>query len=168
MRSLLIVICSLSLLLISPSFASDLPSYEGLCKKLVDLPGWKGEKCDGIRASTPAGDLVSAHRRYTKDGRRLEVSVIVGSQAIALWAPFTQRIVVETGEQLLKTFRAEGFPAGVSYSKKEKSGTISICLKEKGGQGYALLAVTFEGMDWQEALKWAKKLDWKGMAKLIK
>ena len=158
----------ISFFLISPSFASDLPSYERLCGKLVDLSGWKGEKCDGIRASTPAGDLVSAHRRYTKGGKRLEVSVIVGSQAIAMWAPFTQKIVVETGEQLLKTFKADGFPAGVSYSKKEKSGTISICLREKGGQGYALLVVAFEGMDWQEALRWAKRFDWKGMAKILK
>ncbi len=79
-----------------------------------------------------------------------------------MWAPYSSGMQMENDEELIKIEKIDGFGVGIGYDKKAHSGTIVVQLSQN-----AVLGITFEGMQWQEALKEAKKLRWKKLRALF-
>ena len=155
---------TLTTLLLSATLAWALPGYKQLCAELPDLSGWKAEQCSGMTMSNPmlGGEMVTASRTYTKGDASLEVTVVTGMQAMMMWAPYSSGMQMENDEELIKIEKIDGFGVGIGYDKKAHSGTIVVQLSQN-----AVLGVTFEGMQWQEALKEAKKLHWRKLRALF-
>ncbi len=145
-------------------FAESLPTYQKLCSKLKNLNGWKAEKCNGMNMSSNMGQIVTASKEYTKGKKNFTVAVFSGMQAMGYWSQFSANIQMETNEMYLKTTKINGFPAGISMNKIDKSGGIFVCLNKNPQQCISVLAFTFENMDKDEALKLAKKFDWNSIA----
>jgi len=61
--------------------------YTDFYPYLVDLKGWKAEKPTGSKMSGPFGVALTVQRDYSRDGRRLEVTIFKGSMATAMFAP---------------------------------------------------------------------------------
>lgn len=153
----------------SGSHSQQIPTYKSLCAQLKDLPGWKADKCEGMNMSGSAmGNMVTANRTYTKGKQELQSGIIWGMQAGMHWAPFSQKIQMETDENLIKIISVNGFDVGITFSKKENNGSIMVRLNKGEGVAKAIFFLHFENMKWQDALDIAKKFDWKGMEKLVK
>ncbi len=149
--------------------ADQLPSYKTICTHLGDISGWKSDKCSGMNVSgSPMGNIVSANREYSKDGKELNVSVISGMQAIAGWAPFANNLNMETNESLAKTLDINGYRAGINYDKQEKAGSIAVCLEQKNSQCEAIFGMSFSNMNWKDALELVKKFDLKEIEGIFK
>jgi len=152
----------------SPVFAGRLTSYKKLCKALKDLPGWHAKKCEGMKISgSPMGEIVSAHRVYTQENKRVEAMVIGSMQAMGYWAPFASHMQMESDEEFVKVTNIDGHDVGIGYHKQDKTGGIVVKLTGRE-EIFAVFVLNFNGMDWQEALKIVKQFDWDKMAKLLK
>ena len=161
---LLMLLCFLPAYLI----AQNLPSYKQLCSFLVDIKGWKAEKCNGIKMKSNLGSMVSATRRYYKGEKNFEVSIFSGMQAMGYWTQFSTNLQMETNEVLIKTTNIKGYPVGINISKADKSGGIFVCLNKNSQQCNAILVLNFEKLSKEEALKIAQKYDWDKIASLFK
>ncbi len=143
--------------------AANLPGYDVLCQQLPQLKGWKATKCDGMKMTNPIfGEVVTASKTYTKGDSSLNVSVLSGMQAMMAWAPYQTGTMIETDESLMKVEKIDGFAVGIGYDKKDKGGAIVVQLAPN-----AVLVVNYEKMRWQEALKEAKRFDWKKLRTLF-
>ena len=141
-----------------------LPASAQLCQQLVDIPGWQAAQCEGTKANNSMmGEFVSATRTYTRGDESLHVTVVSGIQARMMWSPYAAGTQVENAESLVKITKIKGFPVGITYDKRNRSGGIVVQL---GFQ--AVMAAEFEQMDWQSALKTLQALDWKAMQALFR
>ena len=146
------------------AFARNLPEYKTLCIQLPPLEGWTAAECNGMKMSNPMlGEVVTASRSYTKDGKSVEVSVLSGMQAAMTWAPYQTGMIIENDEELMKVKTIDGFTVGIEYDKKTHSGGVVVQLLPK-----AILVFNYENMDWKEALKLAKEFDWKKLRSLFR
>ncbi len=140
-----------------------LPSHALLCQQLVDMPGWRGAPCEGMKGNNPMmGEFVTATRTYNRGEESLHVTVVSGIQARMMWSPYADGTQVENADFLVKITTIKGFPVGISYDKRNRSGSIVVQL---GFQ--AVMAAEFGKMDWQSALKTLQALDWKAMQALF-
>jgi len=145
------------------AFAGNLPDYKTLCADFPDIGGWKVTKCDGMKMTNPMfGEVVTAAKTYTKGDSEADVSVLSGMQAMMMWAPFAMGTQIENDENLIKLEKIDGFDVGISHNKKEHSGTIVVLLAPN-----AVMGIEYDGMDWKEAMKEAKKLNWKKLRSLF-
>ena len=76
-------------LLASPARAEQ--AYERLYPLLVDLPGWTGNKPDGMAMALAGMDIVTATRKYKREGAHLEVGILTGAAAQAWPQPCSSR-----------------------------------------------------------------------------
>ncbi len=148
--------------------AQNLPSYKQLCNSLIDIRGWKAEKCNGINMNSNMGTMVSATRNYYKGDKSFEVSIFSGMQAMGYWTQFSTNLQMETNEVYIKTTKIKGYPVGINISKKDKNGGIFVCLSKNSQQCNAILVLTFEKLSKDEALKIAQKFDWDKIASFFK
>ncbi|WP_456322566.1 hypothetical protein [Hydrogenimonas sp.] len=147
----------------SIALAGNLPDYKDLCRELGEIPGWSLTKCEGMKIVNPMmGEMVTAAKTYTKGDARLDVTAVSGTQAIMMWGPYAAGTTMENDEAFVKVEKIDGFNVGISYDKKERSGSVIVQLSPN-----AVLAGTFENMNWKEALKLMKKIDWKRLSKLF-
>ncbi len=145
------------------TLAGNLPGYKALCDQLGNLKGWEVSKCDGMKMTNPMfGEVVTANKNYTHKGQSLNVNIVSGMQAMMMWAPFATGTQIENDENLIKLEKIDGFDVGISHNKKEHSGTIAVLLAPN-----AVMGIEYDGMDWKEALKEAKKLNWKKLRSLF-
>jgi hypothetical protein len=153
----------LSLILLAafslPTFAQD---HATLTPLLVNLGGWQAEKADGMSMSTGGMRMITANRSYNKGSQELNATVMVGSQAMTMGQ--MQQMQMETDDVRVKMTTIDGFKTNLNYDKRKNSGGVMVVL---GGSqnSTAMFILNFQGMDENQALKLAKKFDWKAMKK---
>ena len=134
-----------------PAFARFLPLF-------VDLDGWQGNKADGASLEMPGNSMTTAKRDYRHGSSQLHASVIMGPAAAGALAPTKAGMNVETSEGHMITTKVNDFTITKSYNNAEKSGAFLIALGDS-----ALLTVSYNGMNEDDALALARKLDWKAI-----
>jgi hypothetical protein len=147
-----------------PAFA-QMPAYTELTGLLVDLDGWEAQEATGMNMSGPMGDMVNALREYEKDGLTISAQIIVGGVAQGTWAPFATGYTIDTPEVLVKSLDVSGYPVGINHDKQENTGAVVVMLKTQKTPG--IFVLTYEKLDYEEALSLAQKFSWSRMGKAI-
>jgi hypothetical protein len=148
-------------------FQASAASYEALLPLLVDLPGWEAEPADGADASFEGMRAVTVYRTYESGDRRFEVNFLAGTQAGMTWMPdYKEGYKMETPEGLMEVKRIAGFLVYYTFERESSSGGIVVLIQEavasKPDTG-AVLAISFEGLALEEALKMAQRFSWAKM-----
>lgn len=125
---------------------------------LPDLPGWKGNKPDGVALEAPGASVISATREYERGEARLNAQVIVGAAAMGALASIESGVKVETREARMSTTVVDGFKLARTYTIADKSGAVLVALSNNG-----VFSLNFSGIDDEEALTIAKRFNWKAM-----
>lgn len=130
---------------------------------LVDLPGWKGNKPDGMAMELAGSSMVTATRTYERGGAKVTASVLTGAPAQAALAATNSGFKLETAEMHMTTSTIEGLQVTKTYTNSSKSGAILVALGSN-----AVFALTYTGLPEDEAMGLAQKFDWKGIQALVK
>ena len=152
------------------SFASDVPSYDKLCRAIKPPSGWSViDKCSGINVQgTQMGSGVMVSEKLKKDGHEFEIVVVGGFQASAQWMNFGNIRYAGNDKGFLKKVNIRGKDAVLVYEKKDRNGSVVVCLKEQGPMCIAIFALTFEGLSPSEAVECAREFDLSGVSDLFK
>lgn len=145
-----------SLLLSSSAGAAQ--AFQRFIPLLVDLPGWQGNKPDGMSMEMPGNSMITATREYERGTQHLNAQIIVGAAAQGALAATHSGIKLETSEGHLITSSVDGLPVTRSYTFKDKSGAIMVELGKS-----AMFSLSFNGITEDEALTLAKAFNWKAM-----
>jgi len=160
----------LALLLALPVLQAEAAGYDALLPLLVDLPGWEAEPADGADASAQGMRAVTAYRTYESGDRRFEVNLLIGSQAMMTWMPdYKEGFKVETSEGLMEVKKIAGFLVFYTFEREGNSGGILVLLQDPGNKPEmgAVLAISFEGLALDEALKNAQRFPWARMKEQV-
>ena len=133
-------------------------SFQRFLPLLVDLPGWKGNKPDGMAMETPGNRMVAATREYERGDARLNVQILVGPAAQGGVATITSGMKVETSEARMSTSTIDGLQVAMTFTKADKSGVILVALGPS-----ALFSFSFNDLSEEEALALAKRFNWKAI-----
>jgi hypothetical protein len=104
-------------------------------------------------------DIITATRKYTREGARLEVGVLTGGAAQAGLAMIKSGMKIETSEGHVVTETVGGLTIARTYTVKDKSGAILVGIADN-----ALFNFAYTGIAEDEALALAKRFDWKAIA----
>jgi hypothetical protein len=148
----------LSGLSLSAGLPARAQAFQRFFPFLPDLPGWKGNKPDGVALEAPGATVISATREYERGEARLNAQVIVGTAAMAALASIESGVKVETREARMTTTVVDGFKLARTYTIPDKSGAVLVALSNNG-----VFSLNFNGIDDEEALTIAKRFNWKGM-----
>jgi hypothetical protein len=143
------------LALSSPAAAQD---FQKFVPFLVDLPGWTGNKADGMAMQMPGVSMITATREYKRSGATLSASVISGSTAQGMLAAIQSGVKIETAEMHVSTATVDGLTVARTFNVPEKAGAVMVAL----GQS-ALFNLAFTGVPEDEAYSLARRFDWKAI-----
>jgi len=136
---------------------------KALCGALKPFAGWQTEQCDAIEMADPmGGDMIIVSQVSVKGDRTVNLSIVTGTRAQMAQGQFQRGFALENDRTLMKTMQVDGFPLAVTYDKTRKQGGLTVQLAPR-----AILVLTFEGMDWKEALDLLKREDWKALQKRV-
>ena len=138
-------------------------SFQRFVPLLVELPGWKANKPDGMAMEVAGGSMVTATRAYERGAAHVNASILTGMAAQGALAATSTGIKIETADMHIGTSTIDGFQVTKSYTISNKAGAIMVAL---GPAAVFTLAVT--GISEDEALTLAKKFDWKAIQALVK
>ena len=124
---------------------------------LGDIKGWDAEEPEGMSMDMGGVKMVNAIRTYSKGGNTIDVTIIVGSNAMV--QDPTQPVEVETSEAKMNVSEIDGFSVFNTFIKEEKKGHIVVNLMKKQTEA-SLFIFNYSGISPEEALKIAKKFDW--------
>jgi hypothetical protein len=144
--------------LLGPPVARADQAFQRFFPFLVDLDGWQGQKPDGMSMEMNDSRMITATREYERGPARLQAQVIVGAPAEQALAAFSAVVNIETSDERISSSTIDGMQVTRTFTKKDKSGTILVALGKRG-----LFSLTFEGIADDDALKLAKKFDWKAI-----
>jgi hypothetical protein len=139
---------------------------DSLAALLVDLPGWSAEKAEGSDASYGDTRAIAATRSYENGDKRIDATIFVGMQVVSAWgSEYKEGFKVDTPEGIMEVKKIDGFLVYYGYEKGESAGGIMVLLQDpqKKADSGAVLAVEFEGLELEEALKIARTYDWSRM-----
>ncbi len=143
-----------------------LPPYSSLCVHLKNVEGWSASECTGMNVKSDAGEMVSASKTYSYGSKNVEVTIVGGINASAYWSPFQMHFQLDTPEEMVRTLNVKGSDIGITYHKKDKSGSIIVpILKKTSTIVNGVLMFNFSNMEWKEALEFSKKFDWEKIKK---
>jgi hypothetical protein len=125
---------------------------------LIELPGWKGAKPDGVAMQMPGASVVTATREYERGEARVNVQIISGPMAEGVVAATNPAIKVETTDARMSTTSVDGMQVTRTYTISEKSGAVLVALGPK-----AVFSFTFNGINDDEGLALARRFDWKAI-----
>jgi hypothetical protein len=131
--------------------------YQRFVPYLVELPGWKGAKPEGMAMEMAGNNMLTATRNYERGGQHVNVSVLMGLPAQAALAATNAGIKVETSDFHIATETIDGMQVTKSYTVSSKSGAIVVAL------GSAVLTIAYTGIPEDEAMKLARTFDWKAI-----
>jgi hypothetical protein len=146
-----------------PQAARAQQSFQRFIPTLIDLPGWKGNKPDGMTLEMSGSSMITATRSYERGEARLNASVLTGMAAQGALAATSTGIKIETADMHIITSTMDGFQVTKSYTVSNKAGAIMIALGPA-----AVFTLTFNNIPEDEALTLARKFDWKGMQAQVK
>ena len=158
MRSKVILVLSLVfIVLIYSGFAIAIDlKYTDFYKYLVDLKGWKASKPTGSELKSPMGSTISSERTYRQGEKEMHVEIVLGQAAYGLWTPFTMGMTFENPEELFKTTKIKGLPAGLNHRKKDKNGAVIVLLANKPDLVIVFM-INYLNMDYKEVLDIVEK-----------
>lgn len=133
-------------------------AFERFYPFLVDLPGWTGDKPDGMAMQLAGISILTATRKYRRDGASLEAGILTGPAAQAGLAMLKSDMKVETSDGHVKTETIDGIRIARTYTVKDKSGAILIGVADN-----ALFNLAYTGITEDEAFALAKRFDWKAI-----
>jgi hypothetical protein len=149
--------------------------YDKLCEYLIDLDGWKGEKCTSMQMSMGSGmHNLSVLRSYSQGDKSLDALILAGTMAQTYQPARLPEMEFSVGNEkkiFAKTFEVNGYKVMVAYDSSVDEGTIMILLNGSFNSysgNTAVFALNFHGMSWQKALEIAKKFDWDAMKRATK
>jgi hypothetical protein len=169
-RPVALFLTVLGLALAYPALQVHAAGYDALLPLLVDLPGWEAEPADGADASAQGVRAVTAYRTYESGDRSFEVNLLIGTQAMMTWMPdYREGFKVETPEGLMEVKRIAGFLVFYTFEQEDASGGILVLLQDPGSKPEmgAVLAISFESLALDEALKTAQRFPWARMKEQI-
>ena len=169
-RTVMLFLAVLTLALVGPALQVYAAAYDALLPLLVDLPGWEAEPADGADASAQGMRAVTAYRTYESGDRRFEANLLIGSQAVMTWMPdYKEGFKVETTEGLMEVKKITGFLVFYTFEREGNSGGILVLLQDSGNKPEmgAVLAISFEGLALDEALKNAQRFPWARMKEQV-
>jgi hypothetical protein len=134
------------------------PAFQRFFPFLVDLPGWKGDKPDGVSMEMPGNSMISATRKYERGGASLDAQIVMGTAAKGALAATHSGMHIETSDMRMSTSTIDGLPVTRTYTISSKSGAVMVALSAN-----ALFSLAFNGIADDEALTLARKFDWKAM-----
>jgi hypothetical protein len=146
-----------------PPAARAQQSFQRFVPLLIDLPGWKGNKPDGMTMEMAGTSMITATRNYERGAAHVNASVLTGMAAQAALAATSAGIKIETADMHINTSTVDDMQVTKTYTASNKAGAIMVALGPS-----AVLTVAFTGIDEDEALGLARKFDWKGMQAELK
>ena len=133
-------------------------SFQRFFPLLVDLPGWKAGKPDGVSVEIPGNSMVTATREYLRGEARLNAQIIIGPAAQGALAAANTGIKIETSEARMSTSTIDGLQVTRTFTFADKSGGVIVALGPS-----AMFTLTSQGIPEDEALGLARKFNWKAM-----
>lgn len=123
---------------------------------LVDLPGWKGSKAEGVATQVLGTDIVTATRTYERGSAKVNAAVLMGAPAQAALLAANSGAKINNSDIRMSTAAVDGMQVHRTYTISHKSGSIVVELS-----GSAVFTLAFTGIGDDEAMGLAKKFDWK-------
>jgi hypothetical protein len=154
---------------LAPAYLSGLapanaePAFKRLLPLLGDLPGWTGEKPDGMTMDVGEGAMTTAERKYSKGDATLDVAVVTGPSAAGALGPINSGMKVETSDGHMLPGVIDGFKVLKTYNNNDKSGALMVALDKA-----VVLTFGYSGVGEDEAVGLARKLNWKALAAATK
>jgi hypothetical protein len=146
-----------------PQAARAQQSFQRFVPLLVELPGWKANKPDGMAMEMAGSSMVTATRGYERGAAKFNASVLMGAPAQGALAATNSGFKMETGDLRMSTATVDGMQVSKTYTISNKTGVILVALTNN-----AVLTLSFNGVDEDEAMGLAKKFDWKAIQALAK
>jgi hypothetical protein len=146
-----------------PTAARAQQSFQRFIPFLVDLPGWKGNKPDGMGMEMAGSSMVTATRSYARGEAHVNASVLTGMAAQGALAATNAGIKLETPDIHMTTSTIDGMQVTKTYTVSAKSGAIVVALGPA-----AVFTLAYTGIDENEAMGLARKFDWKAMQAEVK
>jgi hypothetical protein len=146
----------------SPAPAQAQQAFQRFFPLLVELPGWQGNKPDGVAMEMPGNRMITATREYTRSGARLNAQVLVGAAAQGAAAAAGSAVKIETSEARMSTSTIDGLQVTRTYTFKDKSGAIIVVLGPA-----AVFMLSFNGVGDDEGLTLARRFNWKAIQAAI-
>ena len=123
---------------------------------LIDLKGWKAEKPEGSSMSMGGMKMINAIRNYSKGNSNINATIMISNSAMIQG----QTATTETSDAKVTSSKINGFNVIQGFNKIDKSGYVLINLAKKTTEG-SLFMINYSGISNKEALKIAKKYNWK-------
>ena len=137
-------------------------SFQRFLPLLVDLPGWKGSKPDGVSMESAGNSMIAATREYERGDARLNVQILAGPAAQGALATINSGMKIETSEARMSTSTIDGLQVATTFTKADKSGVILVALSAN-----ALFSFSFNDLSEEEALALAKRFSWKAIQSAV-
>jgi hypothetical protein len=154
---ILVALCVAAL----PRAARAQQGFQRFVPLLVDLPGWKANKPDGMAMEMAGSSMVTATRNYERGSAKVNVSVLMGAPAQGALAATNSGLKLETGDLRMSTATVDGMQVSKTYTISNKTGAILVALTNN-----VVLTLSYNGVNEDEAMGLAKKFDWKGIQAL--
>jgi hypothetical protein len=139
--------------------------HEVLTPLLIDLEDWKAEDAQGMSMDMETVKMVNAFRTYQTEEKEINAGIMICSKAIAQ-SQMQRMGKMEFGDVKMEFTEMDGFKVYTNYDKEEDQGYILVMLSQKDDDS-GMFMFNFSGMDEEEALKVAKKFDWKKLKKEV-
>jgi len=133
-------------------------AFERLYPFLIDLPGWTGNKPDGMTMQAPGMAMMTATREYRRGDARVHAGIVTGPAAQGGLAMIQSGMKLETADAHMSTKTVDGIKLARTFTVKDKSGAILVGLADN-----ALFSLSFNGVAEDEAFALARRFDWKAI-----
>jgi hypothetical protein len=141
-----------------PQAARAQQTFQRFLPLLIELPGWKGNKPDGMAMEMAGGNMVTATRAYERGDARLNASIMTGMAAQGALAATSAGIKIETADMHMSTSTIDGLQVTKTYTISNKGGAVMVALGPA-----AVFTLTFNKVPEDEGMELARKFDWKAM-----
>jgi hypothetical protein len=146
-----------------PPAARAQQSLQRFVPFLIDLPGWKGNKPDGMALEMGGGGMITATRNYERGDARVNAAVVTGVAAQGALAAANSGFKLETSDIHMSTSTIDGLQVTRTYTVSNKAGAIMVELGPS-----AVFTLAYTGIDEDEGLALARKFDWKALQEQVK
>ena len=137
------------------------PDFKAFSPLLIDLPGFQGEKTQGMTMDVGAGPMTTATRVYRRGSTQVTASVIIGEAAKGALTPLTMHMRMETAESHMLPANIGGFEALKNFTNATNSGSVFVELADD-----ALFSLEYTGLGEDEAVALAQEFDLKSLQAL--
>ena len=146
-----------------PRAARAQQSFQRFIPFLIELPGWKGNKPDGMAMEMAGSSMITATRAYERGDARVNAAILTGMAAQAALAAGSAGIKIETADMHMSTSTVDGLQVTKTYTVSNKSGAVMVGLGPS-----AAFTFTFTKVPEDEGMELARKFDWKAMQAQVK